>query len=265
METLEKKIAKINEDFDKKQTEMLAKLAEERAMAIAKETVNDTVKNLPSMSMGSIISIFENISPVLIKSKGGKNRINAFVSLVKEDKNIHSFYVIKESMNGNVGIDNPKEFINEMVSVANETYNKAGYKESKDKLAKFVSEAILSVSPDKVSGKIKVNEATEKMCNNIETLVCGKKTIKNTAARLKSLNEAVEFLSKKSNDESKEDVFEHYKTECINSINEAWEGADVNVRMKLTEMKDRISKKMYSELTVDDDIKYMKELIETVR
>lgn len=265
METLEKKIAKINEDFDKKQTEVLAKLAEERAMAIAKETVDDTVKNLSSMSIGNIISIFENISPVLIKTKGGKDKINAFVSIVKEDKNIHNFYVIKESMNGNVGIDNPKEFINEMVAVANEAYDKSGYKKSKDKLVKFVSEAMLSVAANKISEKVKVDESIGKMCDNIETLVCGKKTIKNTAARLKSLNEAVDFLSMKENNKSKEDVFEHYKTECINSINEAWKGADVSVRMKLTEMKDRISKKMYSELTVDDDIKYMKELIETVK
>ena len=265
METLENKIAKINEIFDRKQTEMLAGLAEERAMAIAKETVNDTVKNLPSMPMGSIISIFENISPVLIKTRGGKGRINAFVSLVKEDKNIHNFYVIKESMNGNVGIDNPKEFINEMVAVANESYDKSGYGKSKDKLVRLVSESILSVPADKISDRIKVDEDIRRMCGNIETLVCGKKTVRNTASRLKSLNEAVDFLSRKSGDESKEDVFEHYKNECMTSIDEAWKVADVNVRMKLTEMKDRISKKMYSELTADDDIRYMKELIETVK
>ena len=65
--------------------------------------------------------------------------------------------------------------------------------------------------------------------------------------------------------ESKEEMFEHYKNECINTLTEAWENADSAVRIKLTEVKDRISKKSFSELTVDDDIKYMKELIETVK
>jgi hypothetical protein len=95
----------------------------------------------------------------------------------------------------------------------------------------------------------------------------GKKTIQKTAERTKCINETVNFMVNKNEvpGESKEDVFEHYKNECINSLNEAWENADANVRIKLTEMKDRVSKKSYSELTVDDDIKYLKELIQTVK
>jgi hypothetical protein len=93
-----------------------------------------------------------------------------------------------------------------------------------------------------------------------------KRSIKNVASRTNSINETIDFITKKDTvSENKVDVFEHYKTECINTLSEAWENADVAVRMKLTEMKDRISKKMFSELTVDDDIKYMKELIETVK
>ena len=51
----------------------------------------------------------------------------------------------------------------------------------------------------------------------------------------------------------------------MNLLDEAWKNADANVRIKLTEMKDRISKKTFSEITVDNDIKYLKELIDTVR
>ena len=265
MSTLENKIAKINEDFDKRQTEMLSKLAEERAMAIAKETVKDTIDRLPSMSMGNIISIFENVSPEVLKASGGKAKINAFVSLVKEDKNIHTSYILKENIFPSVTIADPKEFINESISIAKDTSDKKSFKESKEKLVKFVTESINSVSPVKISDKLTLEESVRKVNDNMESLMWGKRSIKNVASKTNSINETIKKKKKKSVENNKEDVFEHYKNECISSINEAWESADTNVRLKLTEIKDRISKKSYSELTADDDIKYMMELINTVK
>ena len=129
METLSKKIEKINEEYDRKQANMLEKLAEERRIAIASETVNDTVENLPSMSMGNIICIFENISSEVLKTKGGKGRINSFVSLVKEDKNIHNSYLLKENIFPAVNIGDPREFINESIAIAKETSNEKSFKE----------------------------------------------------------------------------------------------------------------------------------------
>ena len=57
METLSKKIEKINEEYDRKQANMLEKLAEERRIAIASETVNDTVEKCAD----EIEKIFDNI------------------------------------------------------------------------------------------------------------------------------------------------------------------------------------------------------------
>lgn len=266
METLSKKIEKINEEYDRKQANMLEKLAEERRIAIASETVNDTVENLPSMSMGNIICIFENISSEVLKTKGGKGRINSFVSLVKEDKNIHNSYLLKENIFPAVNIGDPREFINESIAIAKETSNEKSFKESKKKLVKFVTESIKVVSPEKISEKIKLDETTSKINDNLETLMWRKRSIKNVASRANSINETIDFITK--NDavsENKEEVFEQYKNQCINSINEAWENADTDVKLKLTEIKDRISKKAYSELTVDEDVKYMKELIDTIK
>jgi hypothetical protein len=266
MDTLQNRISKINEEFDKKQATMLEKLAEERSMAIARETVKDTVENLKSMSMGNIISIFENISSEVLKTKGGKDRINSFISLVKEDKNIHNSYLLKENIFPAVNIGDPKEFINESIAIAKETSDEKSFKDSKKKLVKFVTESINAVSPEKISEKVKLDETVSRVNDNLETLMWSKRSIKNVANRTNSINETIDFITKKDTvSENKVDVFEHYKTECINTLSEAWENADAAVRMKLTEMKDRISKKMFSELTADDDIKYMKELIETVK
>ena len=260
MGTLENKIAKIHEEFAKKQTEMLEKLAEEKNMAIARETVNDTIENLSSMSMGNIISIFENISSEVLKSKGGKKMINSFISLVKEDKNIHNSYLLKENIFPAVNFGDPKEFINESIAIAKETSDEKSFKESKKKLVKFVTEAINNVSPEKIYQKIDIDEATRKVNDNLETLMWSKRSIKNVAKRTNSINETINFITKNdTTSEDKAEVFEQYKTKCINTLSEAWENADAAVRMKLTEMKDRISRKMFSELTVDDDIKYMKE------
>lgn len=260
MEKLQSKIDSINKDFDNK----IAKLNEERSAAISQAKVDDAIERLSSMSIGNIITIFENVSTDVLKTRDGKKTINAFVSLVKEDKNIASAYALMESVTKNVGIENPKEFITESVSVATEKSDISTFNDSKKKLVKFVSEALNKVNPVKISEKINVNEGISKINDSLEILVCGKKSIKNTASRLNSINEAVNFLSNKTG-ESKEDAFEQCKTECIKSIDEAWEQSDSAVRLKLTEMKDKLSKKEYSELTVDEDIKYMKELINTIK
>ena len=260
MEKLQSKIDSINKDFDNK----IAKLNEERNAAISQAKVDDAIARLSSMSIGNIITIFENVSTDILKTRDGKKTINAFVSLVKEDKNIASAYALMESVTKNVGIENPKEFITESVSVATEKSDISTFNESKKKLVKFVSEALNNVNPVKISEKINVNEGISKINDSLEILVCGKKSIKNTASRLNSMNEAVNFLSS-GPVESKEDAFKQFKNECIKTIDEVWEHSDVSVRIKLTEMKDKLSKKEYSELTADDDIKYMKELIRTIK
>ena len=259
MEKLQNKIDRINMDFDEK----IARLNEERNKSISQAKVNDVIEKLPSMSIGNIITIFENVSTDVLKTRYGKKAINAFVSMVKEDKNIASAYALMQSVTKNVGIENPKEFITESVSVAIEKSDIRTFNESKKKLVNFVSNVLSKVNPVKISEKITVNEGISKINDSLEILVCGKKSIKNTASRLKSINETVNFLSNKVS-ESKEDMFEQCKNECIKSIDEAWEQSDNSIRLKLTEMKDKLSKKEYSELTADEDIKYMKELINTV-
>lgn len=266
METLENKIAKVNEEFNRKQDEVLKKLAEERAKAIANEVVNDTVEKLPSMSMGNIITIFENISSEVLKTKGGKKRINDFISLVREDKNIHNAYLLKENIFPAVNIADPKAFISESIAIAKETSDEKSFKESKKKLADFVSESLNLVSPEKIYNKMNIGESVAKVNDNIEALMWGRRSIKNVASLTNSINETIDFITKKTGEsENKEEVFEQYKVECMNLLDEAWKNADANVRIKLTEMKDRISKKTFSEITVDNDIKYLKELIDTVR
>ena len=150
MEKLQSKIDSINKDFDNK----IAKLNEERNAAISQAKVDDTIARLSSMSIGNIITIFENVSTDILKTRDGKKTINAFVSLVKEDKNIASAYALMESVTKNVGIENPKEFITESVSVATEKSDISTFNDSKKKLVRFVSEALNKVNPVKISEKI---------------------------------------------------------------------------------------------------------------
>ncbi len=266
MDTLQDKIAKINEDYDKKQAAAIEKLAEERAMAIARETVNNTITNLKAMSVGNIITIFENVSPYVLKTRGGKNTINDFMNLMKEDKNLRNSYALKENIVPGETVADPREFISEAIAVAKENTDRKSFNKSKMRLVNLVSEALKNVSPIKIYEKIDIDEETRRINDNIETLLWGDRSIKNAANRTNSINEAIDFITRKQTvTESREDVFEEYKEKCITSINEAWETADAAVRIKLTEIRERISKKEYSELTADNDIKYMKELIETVK
>lgn len=262
MATLEEKIRLINESFD----ERGERLEEERKNAIAKAVVDDAAENLGSMSMGNIITIFENVSSEVLKTRGGKKRINDFLSLVKEDKNIHNSYLMKESVFSNASVGNPKDVIEECLSIAAETNDRKSFNTSKKNLAKFVAESMSGVNPSVISEKVKLDEETRRVNDNLETIMWGRKSIQNAIERTRSINETVDFMSRQKNDAvSKESEFEECKNECIKTIDEAWEHSDVNIRLKLTEVKEKLSKKAYSELTADDDIKYMKELIDTVK
>ena len=265
---LEDKIKKINEDFDKKEKTVLEEVKNERANAISKAIVDDVVANLPSMSYGNIFRIFENISGDIVKTKGGKNTLNGFISLVREDKNIHNAYLFMENVYSKSDA-NPMDVINGSLTIANESIDRKTNKESKKKLAKYVAEAINKIEPSKISEKVQINEETTKVNENIENLLYGRVSMQNVGAIAKSLNETVDFMSKHRNEvvevENSESVFESCKQECMQTIDEAWEVSDSDVRLKLTEVKDKLSKKQFSEVTAENDIKYMKELIQTLK
>ena len=98
MMTLKDKISLINEIFDKREAEQIKFLKESREKEIAKTIVNDTIEKLPFMSIGNMVSIFESISPDIIKTKNGKKIINDFTAIVKEDVNIKNSYLLRENV-----------------------------------------------------------------------------------------------------------------------------------------------------------------------
>lgn len=262
---LNDKIHSLNEIFDKKRDDFLKLLEDRRREAIAKATVEDVIENLPNMSVGNVLSIFENVSSEVLKTKGGKKTINDFVKMVKEDKNLQNTYMLKENVfSGSISVS-ARDILVESINTAKENSNTKAFKESKKNIVNFVAEALKKVSPVNIYEKVVLDEEVKKINDNLELLVWEKKTVKNAGKRTESLKETVDFMSNDKKGKTQEDVFEECKKECIDTISEAWEHADANVRLKLTEVKDRLSKKMYSELTAEDDIKYMKELMQTIK
>lgn len=262
---LNDKLNRLNEVFDRKRDDFLKMWEDRRKEAIAQVTVDDVIENLPSMSVGNVISIFENVSSDILKTRGGKATINKFVKLVKEDRNLQNTYMLKENVFSGVKYSSAKDVLNESINTAKETGDANSFKKSKKAVAEFVAESLKKVSPVNIYEKVVLDEETKKINDNLELLVWGKKSVKNAGKRTDSVNETINFMSRNSAGESKEEAFEKCKKECIDSITEAWEHADSSVRIKLTEVKEKLSKKMYSELTADDDIKYMKELTKTIK
>ena len=111
-----------------------------------------------------------------------------------------------------------------------------------------------------------VNDEATRINESIDYLLNTARDKKNFIEYDQKLSFLEEALSKKEDvvSESKKEVFEKEKNDCIQAIDEAWEKADSTLRMKLTEIKDRLSKKEFSEITVDDDIKYINQLKETI-
>ena len=267
--TLQDRICQINENFDIKEKEAMDALKSERNRAISKAIVDDTVMNLPTMSYGSIIRIFENISGEVLKTKGGKKRINDFLTLVKEDKNIHNAYLFMENVYTKTDA-NPMDVINGSLNIANESIDRKTNKASKKKLANYVAETINNIDPEKISDRIALDEETVKINENIENLLYGRVSMQNVGNIAKSLNETVDFMlgnhkAAETSKDTKKETFETCKKECIDTIDEAWAASDSDVRLRLTEIKEKLSKKQFSELTADEDIKYIKELTQTIK
>ena len=120
---LNDKIHSLNEIFDKKRDDFLKLLEDRRREAIAKATVEDVIENLPNMSVGNVLSIFENVSSEVLKTKGGKKTINDFVKMVKEDKNLQNTYMLKENVfSGSISVS-ARDILVESINTAKENSN----------------------------------------------------------------------------------------------------------------------------------------------
>ena len=150
-------------------------------------------------------------------------------------------------------------------------------KSLKDKLSAFVNESLNNVSNFAVVyefEKIHSEKPTMELFESIDQCVClnpsKTKNIVDIAKHRNIICGWWEKATKKNNDYPEDPIkeertFNQEKEECIRLIDEAWNKTeDANLRLKLTEMKSSLEKKEFSEITKENDFKFISELKKTL-
>ena len=265
MESLNKRISEINKDIDAK----IAVLNEEREKMITEAKAEAFISKVDELPTFNLMTIFENASPYIIKKgKEGKKLINKYIQTIKGDKALNETYFLRENVL-KIGTMAP-ERVNENVDAAlrfAKGMNEAILGSDSKALKTVVKESLSCMKAQDVIDVFNIDDATTKLNECVDYLVQNERSGKNFLEYDERLEMLKESLSKREAEvvaESKKDVFEKEKESCIQAIDEAWQKADTNLRMKLTEIKDRLTRKEYSEVTADDDIKYISELKSTI-
>lgn len=130
--------------------------------------------------------------------------------------------------------------------------NLSTYTNKINEVSNFIEEHLpkIKISENKCKD---IDELTEKLINDFNSKYSDKI----------SVNES-DIIKTYASTNDKKTVFEVYKTECIELIDSVINNSNEEVGQRLTEMKDKISKKIYNEETLDTDITYLIDLKNTL-
>lgn len=264
--SLTERIQKINKEYSIKEKEAIGKLNEERDFFVAEATIAHYVTESAKLPVGDLFTIFENVSEDVLFTKEGKSIINKFVETVRGNKPLREQYFLIHNI-ANTKVSNPYELLNESLELIS-IPSKQEFNEAKNVIAECVSDALKAINPVTAYNKISVDEKSHKLHESIEFLATTAKSVKTLAEYKQRLIETVDymksFVDEKAINEDKRVTFSNEKNACMEAIENAWKTADSNLRLTLTEIKDRLSRKEFSEVTADEDIKYISELRNTL-
>lgn len=269
--TLQDKIQTVEREYQNK----VNLLEEEKQNKIHGCIVDDLFSNMEHKPICSIIELFENLSQDILQTKNGKKNINGFVKLIREDRNLLNIYLVRENM---LSPNATPSVIDETISFIIGKSSKNDVAKSKAKLVNFVKESLQNVSNEVlVEETAKKNDEVIRLYENIDFIASYSKSLKNLVECEQKIKELKGFVSENVKKGSKstsenvtesktaQEVFCEEKEKCIKLIDEAWNQAeDSALKMKLTEMKENLINKEFSEITQENDLKFIEELKNTL-
>lgn len=281
IEELEEYRKKINEDCDNRR---------KRIAALTK------ANELSNKQFGYIKECFEEISPLLFESNEGKELINRYIKTVNGNKNLLSLHNLYESVR-KVGSDSDTEFFIKTISNFDWNVDKKTVNEDVKKIGKILAEGYLMVYGDDENKLPLENAKLDKALEYIsENKINGKNITdysnavsivkEHITAKDKSENmfeekdldklakDLTEEFNKKYNGEFSEEeisalkeisstndrmsIFEKYKNQCIDRINETKDkysaDGDTESVNKLSNVIEQVSRKSYNLETLGSDI-----------
>lgn len=246
-------------------------------------------------NFGDAKAMFESMIPSLLKMKGGKSLINKFAKIVKENQSLKTLYALHEGVKSCKDSDSKKNYITEALSITN-LINHDDYLAGLSRVCRLLGESFNLLGAETVLNTVSHDKDAQMLGESLYYLASQKKTIKNLNEYIsyinvvtesakpdnessinvnKTLEEIVsEMKGKVSNNnfdsifeaDNKEKAFCDAKKVCLEMISKQKSATtDNDVRVKLVEMEEKLTKKNYNFDSYTKDMLYMTELQEVLK
>lgn len=266
--------------------------------------LNEAINNIDNISFIECRQLFESISDRLYDLKAGSKVIAKYIKIIKESKELQRLYICSDILKGNYYTQNPSLLVNETTSLMNKI-NRKKLNEDLSKLKKVLKEGLkeINVTVEEINSAINENKEIN---HDITFILCENKKPSNIVDYTNAMNNVVTFVSEnvKEITEStenvgindvekimdndlelwenaaiekivisnlsggdKKNIFEDYKSRCMNLISELLEDEDSQTitKSQLFSMKEGLEKKEYHGETANDDILKLAQLEHTLQ
>ena len=237
---------------------------------ISKAKLQDDINH---MNFGNLKDIFENISTKLFRTDNGRKLIHKFIKTINENNSLLNLYALHENILNSSNMD--EYVIKESISFYNDNYNIKLYRKGLKDVSSIVTEGLKLINTtnlDDISYKDNkdLNEAVDyiathkKSIKNLPLYNENVKRILNKHQQNDNIVDTSEINENKDiNNNVKRHIFENYKNDCLNIINNIINNKP-NYDNKLNEIKDKLSVKEFNNNCIDDDLFHLIELKNTL-
>lgn len=278
--------------------EAVVSIFDENLDGLKKKELFEDIKGLP---LYHINNIFESIADKLVgDDKKNRGILRAYVNTIREDKEMRRQYWFNHGLQNafNRGVSDGNLFLNEMLKYKTDKSNNISV------LGGVVCEAIDSLGFSTIEIEELINNTKNPVLESAEYVYCnnsfkdvatytdnlktiteslkapeGKKEVKEGKATYNDLKAIVEnemlkpwesavikdIASSTLKDNGYKSLFESYKQDCMNTINEMIEDTSIESYSQLVEMKNGLEGKTFNEETVREDLFNLAELKNTLK
>ena len=269
--------------------------------------IHSLKESVEELSIPELKQVYESISDKLYATDGGKKLLSKYIKLVTENKTMQTEYVIVNGIYSPMDVMDTPMYITELFAIhgkrdkeykAKKGQVVALLKECIDTVNMSSSdlENIINESKNDVNSSIEYLLSVKRTASNVNDRVKSMKLLEGKVNDANIVNESVvdnrkasELVNDLSNvtdgleewqkrvvndiskyileNKTKEDLFNDYKAECINTINESinnTEDGNFETVSQLKGMVSQLSEKKYNKETVNEDLFMLSELRQTL-
>ena len=269
--------------------------------------IHSLKESVEELSIPELKQVYESISDKLYATDGGKKLLSKYIKLVTENKTMQTEYVIVNGIYSPIDVMDTPMYITELFAIHGKRDKEYKAKKGQvvDLLKECIDtvnmsssdlENIINESKNDVNSSIEYLLSIKRAASNVNDRVKSMKLLEGKVNDANIVNESIvdnrkasELINDLSNvtdgleewqkrvvndiskyileNKTKEDLFNDYKTECINTINESinnTEDGNFETVSQLKGMVSQLSEKKYNKETVNEDLFMLSELRQTL-